>query len=574
MKKPYRRILDDLLAEQADLSLPDAEGKYQPYSSPATRLWEDYLTRHPDDHATLHHLAIAEHAHAFDIERKHPGGARRYWDHALHYWSRLLSHSEFWRSLSDEAASMGDEFRPSTLQDLRDELPQALLNVHKVFIERYVREGQLKAAREHMHVLSAAPFSTDLKTDLIDGLFSRFVGEIDVEQANPDQLQGAFSKVEHFLQIAPDHARSLYLAVAITNRLNDLVWAAMTAAGHRDESSTLCEMAKNLRRAEPWLRRLKASAGTTAGDPTLDAMKVREALAEQFHVLGLACDRQRDASGGDEKASLSLQLDYYQQSLRWDPQPSPRALKSYIEICQHLIELCAGEEPSSKKIASLLARARKVLPGTAELASVERLAQALQVIAEEGRQEEMPSLEALLSPLSCGVQNALIVARAYARADKFPEAYALLDEAHTRFPDASILLFWQARICLEKDRFQDAEASFQRFLKSAPPELRAQGAWLGEEIRRQDKVSGITERIEAVETEFESDAGSTDRAVGKLQILLRDAPPDTMVYLRLTTAFLRIGCRDGARQSYDKMLGVATEEEREATTWLEEMLLV
>ena len=68
-----------------------------PYTLAALATLEAAFAQNENDGDLIHHLAIAYHALAWDLELHEDSGASAAWEKALFYWRRLQACGEFWQ---------------------------------------------------------------------------------------------------------------------------------------------------------------------------------------------------------------------------------------------------------------------------------------------------------------------------------------------------------------------------------------------------------------------------------------------------------------------------------------------
>jgi hypothetical protein len=129
----------------------------------ALRLWRELDAASGGDHRSLHHLAIAEHAVAHQLENEGDAAAVDHWRRALRCWARLAAIPEFWDGLRAHLAVAGPD---ATVEDVaravaqaRAELPTQVLEPHVVRVLG-LRRTDPERARAHMELIRTAPFDT------------------------------------------------------------------------------------------------------------------------------------------------------------------------------------------------------------------------------------------------------------------------------------------------------------------------------------------------------------------------------------------------------------------------------
>jgi uncharacterized cupin superfamily protein len=86
----------------AALQEKDAEGNPRGALPFSARAIEEFAAAHrqnPDDIGVVHHLAIAHHARAWDLELAGDQGAAAEWEEALGCWRAIAHSREFWAAM-------------------------------------------------------------------------------------------------------------------------------------------------------------------------------------------------------------------------------------------------------------------------------------------------------------------------------------------------------------------------------------------------------------------------------------------------------------------------------------------
>ncbi|MFE3194366.1 hypothetical protein ACFXHA_35555 [Nocardia sp. NPDC059240] len=147
-------------------------GEIHPWTGPALQLWQDYDTAHGQHgghaHAiapdSLHHLAIAAHARAYQLEIDGDDAAFEQWRQALGYWARLRADDRFWASLRTRLAATAGDATPAevanAVDEARGELPAQVLEPH-VSLVLQLRKDDLPRARAHLELIRTAAFAPE-----------------------------------------------------------------------------------------------------------------------------------------------------------------------------------------------------------------------------------------------------------------------------------------------------------------------------------------------------------------------------------------------------------------------------
>lgn len=138
------------------------DGELQPWTPSALRLWQECDAEIAADSRSLHHLAIAEHARAYQLEIEGDAGAFEQWRRALGVWARVHADDGFWAGLGAHLAAvtsdMSAEDIARTVENARAELPGQLLEPHVTRVQE-LRKDQLPRARAHLELIRTAAFS-------------------------------------------------------------------------------------------------------------------------------------------------------------------------------------------------------------------------------------------------------------------------------------------------------------------------------------------------------------------------------------------------------------------------------
>ena len=94
----------------------------QPYNGEAIAILDAAFSTDDSDCHVIHHLAIAYHAMAWDLESSDPGAADRAWESALFFWRKLQGCSQFWEQLHSKGERLGSVFDANALAELRRNL--------------------------------------------------------------------------------------------------------------------------------------------------------------------------------------------------------------------------------------------------------------------------------------------------------------------------------------------------------------------------------------------------------------------------------------------------------------------
>jgi hypothetical protein len=114
------------------------DGQVHPTTPVALRLWRELDAASGGDHRSLHHLAIAEHAVAHQLEIEGDAAAVDHWRRALRCWARLAAIPEFWDGLRAHLAVAGPD---ATVEDVARAVAQARAELPTQVLETACRTG-------------------------------------------------------------------------------------------------------------------------------------------------------------------------------------------------------------------------------------------------------------------------------------------------------------------------------------------------------------------------------------------------------------------------------------------------
>jgi hypothetical protein len=137
------------------------DGVVFPWTPQAEQVWETALARAQTDSRILHHLAIAHHARAYQLELDGDAMAFAHWQKGLGYWDRLHADNAFWDSTRRHLAGVMPDADPAEIaravEEARGGLPASLLDPHQTLVVR-LKTTQAERAKAHMNLILGAPF--------------------------------------------------------------------------------------------------------------------------------------------------------------------------------------------------------------------------------------------------------------------------------------------------------------------------------------------------------------------------------------------------------------------------------
>ncbi|GLY89684.1 hypothetical protein [Actinoallomurus iriomotensis] len=158
----------------------------------ASQSWEDAGTT-----VAVHNLAVLNHAQALDHDRFDACG-RKLWKEAFAYWRRVVSDDTFWKLLESRVREMADpRLTPGTAEQLRAELPAALLSVNARLAVRTAKDDRSDDAAEHVALMRSSGFRAATVDEVLrdaiapDAARIRALGEKAQQAVRADPRHGA-----------------------------------------------------------------------------------------------------------------------------------------------------------------------------------------------------------------------------------------------------------------------------------------------------------------------------------------------------------------------------------------------
>ena len=441
--------------------------------------------------------------------------------------SRLLAQAYAGAGRTEEAIALLDEQAsedPSLLPTLAD------------FYERQRRWSD--AAKAYERALAVAPRNAELKTRYAQALLN--AGE-------RENLVKAREALDDLVATRND-ARALYMLSQANRRLGDL-----TAA----ESSARRLIAAQ--DASPWGYFALAAALEAAQQYQKMVDALTPAVAK-FHAMS-----------GDHSLELGMllpHLGFAQQELgQYD-----KALATFEEarrvspkdpvVTSYLI----GANIAAKKYAAALeltAKARAENPTDLGLARLE--ARALSASGQPDR-----GVAVMEQALQSHVENPaayIALAQIYSEARRGSQAVKLLEDAQTRFPASTDIVFQLGATHEKQQNFPAAEAAFRRVLQREPDHagaLNYLGYMLAERGERLDESVGYLKKALAVEPDNGSfldslgwayfKAGKLDLAEPNLRRAAEQLPTNSVIQDHYGDLLSRMGRVDQAIGAWDRAL--------------------
>lgn len=178
------------------------------YTEAALAAFEAAQRADPEDFGVLHHLAIARHARAWDLELADDPRAPAEWSHALDLWSRLAASGGFWSELEKRLEACAAGHDSSFLDRQRRHLIEDLLEVHVGFVRHHSEQGRPERAAIHFRIVDAARIAPAAKKRLLEKVFDEMTATVP-QAVERGEFEGALSAIERFLDLLPHHLSAL-----------------------------------------------------------------------------------------------------------------------------------------------------------------------------------------------------------------------------------------------------------------------------------------------------------------------------------------------------------------------------
>jgi hypothetical protein len=208
-----------------------------PHSDAAVQIFRAGLSRLPDDARLRHHLAIALHARAWDLEIAGAPAAPAAWHEALAAWRAVHACPAFWAALRARAAHCDPHLDGSVVDQIRADLYPNLIAIHLDFVRHYCERGDWRRAESHVKVVEDAEFPPAIRRLLPARLHQAMTASVPGLRDSQD-YSGAVDVIERYLRLFPDYTPALAQIVEVYGdwaRLTSVAsdWTAITRlAGH------------------------------------------------------------------------------------------------------------------------------------------------------------------------------------------------------------------------------------------------------------------------------------------------------------------------------------------------------
>jgi tetratricopeptide (TPR) repeat protein len=197
------------------LQIKDADGNIQgmvPYTDEAIESFESAHARAFEDIETVHHLAIAHHARAWDWEIQGDARAPGEWARALGYWRKISSNGPYWEGMKQKLERCEPDGDSAIIDRIKENLLKHLLEVHVDYVRVYCEREETQRALDHVEIVRRAEIPPALKKQLEARVFDAMMGS-----AGGDH-DSALAKVERFLEIYPANLPALRMHAEISRK--------------------------------------------------------------------------------------------------------------------------------------------------------------------------------------------------------------------------------------------------------------------------------------------------------------------------------------------------------------------
>lgn len=172
-----------------------------------------------NDPDLLHHLAVAQHAYAWDLELAgETHKASEAWSKALFYWKKIQVSDLFWNKLyakGEQLKNFTTSFDMEAAREFRLNLIQYLLEIHADFISHYYALGERDQATRHIELIRKAPLSPKDRKKLEPLIFNNLIASKNTMLAE-GKYQAVLDLLDNCLSLIPTYPPALieYLDVA------------------------------------------------------------------------------------------------------------------------------------------------------------------------------------------------------------------------------------------------------------------------------------------------------------------------------------------------------------------------
>jgi tetratricopeptide (TPR) repeat protein len=185
-----------------------------PYTPEAIALMESAYEAGDGDCDLIHHLAIAYHAWAWDLEREGVETAVNAWTKSLFYWRKLQTCADFWQTLSQRGEAIAGSFDAQRVATFRRDLLGYLLEIHVEFIRHYYEQQQYDRALRHIELIRQARIPPAMRKELTALVYEAMTAAVPDAKLN-GRFPEALAVMDGFLRLFPTYIPALQLYLEI-----------------------------------------------------------------------------------------------------------------------------------------------------------------------------------------------------------------------------------------------------------------------------------------------------------------------------------------------------------------------
>jgi tetratricopeptide (TPR) repeat protein len=289
----FEQVLDSSMSPHrlalSDLGMDRYGFVPRPYSDTAIRHWRRVLEKDPDDIVTRHHLAIATHARAIDLEQsKDPTASDPHWQRALEHWAWLIEAEAFWDWLTQ---SIPEQDAQHEVHALRVQLPVILIQMHLDIA--FDKRSPNHRAQFHMHSAKNAPLPKTALQTARKAVYERFSKRLPEEvwvsgQRDPETLEGACETLIHFLELDPENEEALTDLLRLQMGLLQARFVRLAAIGSDNPSEreeVLKQFARDGARCAPYFALLAERAKSLEPDIAESFVRWHRVMGDVYRAL-------------------------------------------------------------------------------------------------------------------------------------------------------------------------------------------------------------------------------------------------------------------------------------------------
>jgi hypothetical protein len=188
-----------------------------PHTPEAAAILEKAHHWNEEDHHIIHHLAIAYHSLAWDLELQDPARALPVWEKALYYWKKLQNNAAFWQELSVKGRSLGSGFDEETIHRYRKNLMRPLLEIHARFILHYYETQNAHQAAGHIRLIRKAHISPADRKHFEKLVYDAMTSTVP-NMVSKGHFLDALAILDDFLELYPSYPPALQRCLEIAKQ--------------------------------------------------------------------------------------------------------------------------------------------------------------------------------------------------------------------------------------------------------------------------------------------------------------------------------------------------------------------